>query len=191
MVVTTPLGDVTAVNGYTYLTTAVGQPAFGGTIACMNEAEQNYLIAAVADNSAGIVWGGFGTETWVRSTTDGATNTVEIVNILGDNGGTPYAAQLCADYEVDSQGHTPCQSGNTCYTDWFLPASHNLTTSGQLNCLYSNRDAIGGFSTSEPYWGSTEADYVNVWRQSFNSGQEGITIKDDPQRVRCVRSFTP
>ncbi len=36
------------------------------------------------------------------------------------------------------------------YPDWFLPAG------AQLNCLYINRAAIGGFSLIN-YWSSTEA----------------------------------
>jgi hypothetical protein len=178
VVVTTPNGDVTAQQGYTYLATAVGQRASGGTIACLDDTDQDYLIAAVTDNGVDFVWGGFGTTTNASSTTDGATNTAIIIQILGDNGGTPYAAQLCADYEVDSQGNTPCQSGNICYTDWFLPAVL------QLQCIYGNRDAVGGFSTTDHYWSSTENDSFEAWGTY-------LTIKDSPQRVRCVRSFAP
>lgn len=189
VVITTPSDSATDTNGYTYLTTAVGQSAYGGTIACLNGGLNN-LIAATADNSTSIEWGGFGTTTNATSTTDGAANTSTILSVLGANGGTPYAAQLCSNYEVDSQGNTPCESGNTCYNDWFLPAGNNATPSGQLNCLYTNRVAIGGFSVVF-YLSSTELDANNGWLQRFASGGQGNVSKNDPRYVRCVRAFTP
>jgi hypothetical protein len=189
VVVTTPSGTATLVSGFTYQATAVGQSAYGGKIACLNGGLNN-LIAATADNSSGIVWGGTGTTTTATSTTNGAANTSAIVNALGINGGTPYAAKLCSDYEVDSQSNSPCQTGNTCYNDWFLPAGNNALTSGQLSCLYTNRVAIGGFS-SVGYWSSTEDSANNAWYQSFSNGVQSNAFKSDTLRVRCVRAFTP
>jgi hypothetical protein len=188
VVITTPSGSGTKTNGYTYATTAVGQSAYGGTIACLNTG--NNLIAATADNSTSIQWGGFGTTTGATSTTNGATNTATIVTVVGANGGTPYAAQLCSNYEIDSQGNTPCESGNTCYNDWFLPAGNNTGVSGQLNCLYTNQATIGGFA-SAVYWSSTEADANYAWRQSFSGGGQGGDRKKNNRRVRCVRGFIP
>jgi IPT/TIG domain len=193
VVINTPAGGATLANGYTYVATAVGQPAFGGTIACLNTG--NNLIAATADNSTAIAWGGFGTAigAGAQSDTDGASNTTAIVTALGSNGGTPYAAQLCNDFEVDSQGNTPCQAGNTCYVDWFLPAGNNLTPAGQLNCLFTNRAAIGGFAFVG-YWSSTEFSgdpTGSAWVQSFFAGGQVDGIKSLSLRVRCVRAFNP
>ena len=198
VVITTPLGTGTKTNGFTYVTTAVGQPAYGGTIACLRTG--NNLIAATADNSAGIQWGGFGTNVpSAESPTDGATNTANIVNCLTTGGAAPcaggtdpstYAAGICSEYAVDSQGNTPCQSGNTCYSDWFLPAGNNTGTDGQLNCLYDNRDAIEGFA-SATYWSSTELFASNAWSQDFSGGGQNLGDKDLNQGVRCVRGFTP
>lgn len=189
VVLTTPSGSATQTNVYTYTTTAVGQSAYGGTIACLNGGLNN-LIAATADNSASIEWGGFGTSTSTTSNTDGVMNTTTIVTTLGTNGGTPYAAQLCSDYAIDSQGNTPCESGNTCYNDWFLPAGNNTAASGQLNCLYTNQVAIGGFA-SDVYWSSTEEDALGTWLQDFSGGFQFFGNKDNNRRVRCVRGFTP
>ncbi len=194
VVIDTPAGGATLTNGYTYLATAVGQSSGGGTIACLNGGLNN-LIAATADNSTAIEWGGFGTAigSGAQSVTDGAANTAAIVAGLGNNGGTPYAAQLCTDYEVDSQGNTPCQAGNTCYNDWFLPAGNNVTVTGQLNCLFANRAAIGGFAAGF-YWSSTEfsGDPVSgAWMQDFNNGSQFTGTKSFAHRVRCVRGFTP
>jgi len=195
VVIDTPAGGATLTNGYTYVATAVGQAAFGGTIACLNGVSNNNLIAATADNSTSIEWGGFGTVVGAgaQSNTDGASNTADIVASLGDNGGTPYAAQLCNDFEVDSQGNTPCQARNTCYDDWFLPAGNNSTPTGQLHCLFTNRVAIGGFA-DDFYWSSTEfsgSPTGNAWVQDFSDGLQGIGNKNLNLRVRCVRAFTP
>jgi hypothetical protein len=187
VVITAPQGTATLTNGYTYLTTAVGQSSGGGVIACLNTGLNN-LIAATADISTGIQWGGPGTTTNATSTTNGAANTTTIVNALG--AGTGYAAGLCSNYQVDSQGNTPCQPGNTCYTDWFLPAGNNTGASGQLNCLYANRVVVGGFSAAF-YWSSTEDNAVSAWSQNFGNGLEGLVIKVNPWRARCVRAFTP
>jgi hypothetical protein len=193
VVIDTPAGGATLANGYTYVTTAVGQPAFGGTIACLNGGLNN-LITATANNSNSIKWGGFGTAigATAQSDTDGAGNTTAIVTALGNNGGVPYAAQLCNDFVVDSQGNTPCQAGNTCYDDWFLPAGNNFTPAGQLTCLFTNRAAIGGFDGV--YLSSTEFSgdpTVSVWDQFFGDGNQSVANKDFDRRVRCVRAFTP
>ncbi len=192
VVITVPAGSATLTNGYTYLATSVGQPAFGGVIAALNGGLNN-LIAATADNSTGIVWSGVGTATNAQSTTDGASNTATIVAMLGNNGGVPYAAQVCSNFEVDSQANTPCQAGNTCYNDWFLPAGSNLTASGQLNALFVNQAAIGGFAGAF-YWSSTEyvgAPLADAFAQGFANGLEGFSGKVNALRVRCVRTFTP
>ena len=200
VVITTPSGSATDTNGYTYLTTAVGQSAYGGVVACLNGGVNN-LVAATADNPASsIQWGGFGTTTNATSTTDGATNTATIVNCLTTTagGGCPgnisintYAAGVCSTYEVDSLGHTPCQTGNTCYnTGWFLPAGNNTGASGQLNCLYTNQVAIGGFASAF-YWSSTEFDAFSAWIQDFSGGGQLFGSKDSTNQVRCVRGFIP
>jgi hypothetical protein len=186
VVLTSPGGSATLTNGFTYVATAVGQSAYGGVIAGLNGGLQN-LIATTAENSGGVEWGGFGTVTNAQSDADGGANTTTIVNGLGNNGGIPYAAQVCSEYEVDSQGNTPCQAGNTCYDDWFLPARD------QLNLMYTNRVAIGGFNIV-PYATSTEDTgdpSVRYWLQSFLDGTTSTGLKDAHGRVRCVRAFTP
>lgn len=187
VVITTPGGSATKTNGFTYATTAVGQSAYGGTIACLNGSLNN-LIAATADNSTGIQWSGSASITNATSTTDGATNTATIVTALGAD--STYAAGLCSNYEVDSQGNTPCESGNTCYNDWFLPAGNNTGSSGQLQCLYDNRIAISGFD-SVMYWSSTEINTSFAWFLDFNDGGQSGDGKRSTYRVRCVRAFTP
>lgn len=185
VVIIKPSGSGTKTNGYTYLTTAVGQSAYGGTIACLN-GDLNNLIAATTDQGR-IAWDDF-TITEATSTTDGATNTAIIVATLGSS--STYAAGLCSNYEVDSQSNTPCESGNTCYNDWFLPAGNNTGASGQLNCLYTNKIAIGGLNGAF-YWSSTEFNSDSAWVQNFSNGGQNNFNKRSTYTVRCVRAFTP
>lgn len=186
VVITTASGSGTNTNAYTYLTTAVGQSAYGGTIACLNGGLNN-LIAATADNSAGIAWGNGVVSTPITSLTDGAANTIAIVALFGQGSG--YAAPLCFNYEVDSQGNSPCVSGNACYDDWFLPAGNNTTSSGQLNCLYTNRAVLN--VANAIYWSSTRDLTSNSFSQSLDTGIESAPSSTTSLRVRCVRAFTP
>ena|SRR3990167_127510 len=197
VVITTPNGTATLTNGYTYQTTAVGQSSGGGIIACLNEG--NNLIAATADNNTGIVWGGYGTNVPnAESTTDGATNTTNIVNCLTNGEGgcvggialDTYAAGICSAYAVDSQGNSPCQTGNTCYDNWFLPAGNNDGESGQLQCLYTNKTAIGGLDGNF-YWSSTEESENHAWFKNFFFGGQFYSDKVNLFRIRCVRGLTP
>lgn len=188
VVIDTPAGPASLVDGYTFEPTAVGQIAFGGTIAALNGGFEN-LIAAAVDNSTGIEWGRFGivVGAGAQSNNNGASNTVAIVAALGNNGGTPFAAQQCNAFEVDSQGNTPCQAGNACYDDWFLPSRD------QLNALYTNRLAIGEFS-GDLYWSSTEYSddpILSAWTQRFHNGTSGLLDKRISIRARCVRTFLP
>ena len=199
VMITTPNGPETYTDGYTYETTAVGQPAFGGTIACLNGG-LNDLIAARADNSPGIPWG---VQKYIEaiSTSDGAANTVKIVDCLTNSIGctnppTPigidtYAAGICSTYEVDSQGNTPCKPENACYDDWFLPAVSAFGAPTQLNCLYANQAEIGGFTTSEDYWSSTEFGGDEAYIQGFGSGLIFEQNKLVSEHTRCVSVFTP
>ena len=146
----------------------------------------NNLIAATADNSTGIGWGGFGTAVGpgAQSDTDGASNTAAVGATLGAG---VYAAQLCSTYQVDSQGNTPCQAGNTCYNDWFLPARN------QLAALYTNRVAVGGFANAL-YWSSTESSaspLTDAWINDFSIGNPVTIPKTQNLQTRCVRVFTP
>ena len=185
VVIDTPAGGATLVNGYTYETTAVGQAVQGGTIACLNGGLQN-LIASSSDNSSGMEFGGSGVAVGVtaQSDSDGASNSAAIITSVGVGS---YAASLCDSFEVDSQGNTPCQVGNICYNDWFLPAKD------QLGCLYSNNGAIGGFG-GILYWTSTESaatPEMFSWVNSFHNGMPQLSIKNVLNSVRCVRSFVP
>jgi hypothetical protein len=93
------------------------------------------------------------------------TNAIVAQNVAG----TTYAAGLARSY-------------NGGYTDWYLPSMD------ELNKLYLNRTAIGGFAASY-YWSSSEFDNDRVWCLDFNSNYSEPSYKDITWRVRAVRSF--
>ncbi len=160
---------------------AIGDPADGGKLACMN-GNPNNLVVPAADNSTGIEWDPDTTDPTTNATsiTDGSGNTDKIVAVYG----TPrsaYAAGICQRYAATG-GY---------WSGWFLPAGNNTTLAGQLNCLYNNKAAIGGFF-EENYWSSTEVSASNAWRQSFGTGVQASRNKISNQyRVRCARALTP
>ena len=160
----------------------IGEAWEGGVIYALDPSGTSGSVAATADNSTGIEWGGLGTITNASSNTDGAANTATIVATLGAGS---YAANFCAEYEVDSAGNSPCQVGNACYNDWSLPARN------ELDALYQQSAAVGGFAAGF-YWSSTEssvAPATNAWLESFASGTQVMANKNLTERVRCVRHF--
>jgi hypothetical protein len=70
------------------------------------------------------------------------------------------------------------------YSDWYLPSKD------ELNALYTNRVAIGGFTEGEPFWTSTEYNDLSAWYQYFFDGSQGTFSKlSSTYRVRAIRSF--
>jgi len=141
------------------------------------------LIAAMADQMSyppGIQWatqpnwgisvpGALGTAIGT-----GAANTDAI--IAQNGAGTSYAAGLARAYTGGG------------YTDWFLPSLD------ELNTLYLNRIAIGGFETTTYpfYWSSSQgADGAyDAWGQGFEDGYQFYYYnKVNSLRMRAVRAF--
>ena len=70
------------------------------------------------------------------------------------------------------------------HIDWYLPAMN------ELNVLYTNRTAIGGFQTvvASWYWSATEYVTNGAARvQRFTDGTQNISSKNNSMIVRCVR----
>jgi hypothetical protein len=138
--------------------------------------ETHGLIAATADQSELIQWyNGSYTETCATATAlgTGQANTTTIVN---SQGGRSYAAKLCDDYTKTDTG-TGVE-----YDDWFLPSKD------ELNILYQNRTAVGGFSVAF-YWSSSELNSSSAYCQTFSNGNQYYRSKDNELRVRPVRAF--
>jgi hypothetical protein len=132
------------------------------------------LIAATADQGTGIIrWHDLTTTNIAGATGTaigtGLSNTQAIIN-ASQQASTSYAAGL-------ARAHT---GGG--YTDWCLPSKD------ELNKLYLNRSAIGGFAAGG-YWSSTEKDNERAWYHHFNWGFQDGNGKGSSLFVRAIRAF--
>lgn len=172
----------------------VGQEAMGGVVFYVDSTGQHGLIAARADNNGGsaITWRNTTNLLTGTSGSDGIfagiKNNAQIMAIQIPDGSNNFAAKVCADYRIQSDGATACTdpgaAGDTCYADWYLPSKF------ELNQLYLQRNVVGGFGPFG-YWSSTESDAVNAWGQDIfdGGGSQGAVNKNFNFRVRCVRAF--
>ncbi len=140
------------------------------------------MYTTAADESNGAHWGTYNFNTGSTSNVTGRANSADVYAHVQagdgiynpDDGYTPNASVLCE--ELSAHGHT----------DWYLPAQD------ELNVLYTNRAAIGGFNTSGSftagyYWSSTELDGTQARFQRFSDGYQFNNPKDNGLTVRCVR----
>jgi hypothetical protein len=166
-------------DGTTAKTPAIGDSYQGGKVAYILQlGDPGYvdggihgLIAAPSDQSAGQQWGCYGTTISGADGTaigTGNQNTIDIVTGCTTAG---IAAKLCYDLTLNG------------YTDWYLPSKD------ELNKLYLNKVAIGGFANVN-YWSSSEHDNLTAWSQLFiNGSQDYNSAKNNTSYVRAVRSF--
>jgi len=159
------IGDVYQGGKVAYIL-QVGDPGYDATI-------QKGLIAATSDQSTGIRWyNGSYTSTGATGTAigTGLSNTNTIIASQGATA-TSYAAGLARAHNGGG------------YTDWYLPSKD------ELNKLYTNKTAIGGFA-SNGYWSSTELDANDAWEQDFLFGNKFNFVKYYPFYVRAIRAFS-
>jgi hypothetical protein len=67
-----------------------------------------------------------------------------------------------------------------------------VPTKGELNALFNNRAAIGGFNVtgSNPagwYWSSSRSYYGNAWAQRFSDGNQNNNNRNNNSSLRLVR----
>ncbi len=156
----------------------VGTSYGGGVIAYLlqsgdigyDPSVQHGLIAATSDQSTGVRWyNGSSTITYATGTVI-ATGLSNTMAIIANQGAGSYAATVARSYTGGG------------FTDWYLPSKD------ELNKLYINKTAIGGFSSAY-YWSSSEFNTSAAWIQNFNSGGQGNDFKVSANYVRAVRAF--
>ena len=139
---------------------------------------QHGLIATTSNQSTGIQWyNGVNTNTEAAGTAigTGLSNTNKIIVSQLNTGS--YPAKLCADYSLNVNG--------VVYDDWYLPSRD------ELDQLYLNRAAIGGFDPNGNYWSSTDNidDPTRAWAQDFRYGNANLPNKSYTNYVRAIRAF--
>lgn len=140
------------------------------------------MYTTAADQSSSAYWGTYSYATGATSTVTGKANSAAVYAHVQagdgssnpDDGATPNAFVLCE--ELSTSGHD----------DWYLPALD------ELNVLYTNKTAIGGFNISDSYpagyyWSSSELDDYSPRIQRFSIGTQTNGGKYDVFPVRCVR----
>jgi len=132
------------------------------------------MYATPADAPGGYQWAPE-TVTPMESCTDGTPGTASScrtgranTSLLAGLAGPFEAADYCDG--LSAHGHD----------DWYLPAQD------ELDVLYDNRGAIGGFSTGW-YWSSSDMEMEEARVQRFSTGEQNSDHKDEYHRVRCVR----
>lgn len=158
----------------------IGQEYKGGIIAYILQSadpgfipgELHGLIATKNDLLSGAEWGCY---TKIITGADGlrlGTGKQNTIDIIAGCSSSGIAARLCEDLIQDG------------YSDWYLPSKD------ELNKLYLNRVAIGGFNSGkENYWSSSEGTFDDAWIQNFNTGGQTNPRKDNIFAVRAIRSF--
>jgi hypothetical protein len=135
------------------------------------------IIAAPTDQSIGTSWGCWGTTLAGADGTALGTGAQNTLDILAGCGTAGIAARICDDLVLNG------------YSDWYLPSRDELYK------LYLNKNAIGGFTTTNYayYWSSSEYNIsysmYNSWAQDFDLALQYGDTKSNNRRVRAIRAF--
>ena len=198
-------------NGTTLCAVGVQGPG-GGTIVYVDSTNEmpgyDYLEAAPADASTGVVWSTTvekcGTAAGTSCQTSFLSDAGTALGYIGLGTGRAATATIVARHNAGDVAKASYAAGvadaytTSTASDWFLPSKDELNEV----CKYArntNQDAgastvcsggtlRGGFAAGF-YWSSSEYYAGNAWFQFFSSGGQGSNFKNIAYYVRPVRAF--
>lgn len=153
----------------------------------------DYMEAAPADASTGVAWATATTSCRLLADTSCQlaflTTSGESLNFLALGTGRAATAEIVARHDELGVARNLYAAGvANAYTtatasDWFLPSSD------ELNQMFVNRVAIGGFAFNI-YWSSSErAESSALAQLFFSNGDRGFNTKSGVRYMRPVRAF--
>ena len=151
---------------------AIGAAEADGSIYAGTDGINNLCVTA-SDDSTGISWND-GAHLHLLSGATNALDGLANTNLLAASvdAASPYeAARLCSNLVRHNK------------SDWYLPSQVELLI------IEVNRAAIGGFTTPQDYWSSTESTDEQAWAVYFG-GLPKLSTEDKDKNdhyIRCVR----
>lgn len=142
-------------------------------------------------------------QTNCNGSNDGACNSNNILDFPGYGTGANYAAGVCYQ-SIDSAGNSPCQFGNSCFSDWYLPSICEMDDQfiypDSQSCLstQSMQSNINTLLQFDNFWSSTEYSLLpleGAFVEHFNPGASSGTSSPFFKTsftigVWCVRHLT-
>jgi hypothetical protein len=176
--------NICGVNGTTAC--EVGQQGPGGGVVFMTPSTLGNTTGLFYE-AAPSTWyspSGDPTSAWCSNTNNllGVASTLIGAGAMDGANKTAVMLGVCTSGAANLADAYSATVNDVVYGDWFLPSK------GELNQMYVNKVAVGGFSTGG-YWSSSEYDANLAWVQAFYLGGWDNGIKGTSFFVRPVRAF--
>lgn len=182
------------INELPIITHHIGEVFQGGMVFYVDSSQQHGLMVSLSDIGDAVEWrNGEGgdriTNAQAQGLGSGEANTRLIISEQTiDQQEGPFAALTAANYQISSDGKSPCPSTMnvtfTCYGGWYLPSLYELVL------LSSSLKHLGlGEIKDELYWSSTESDTTQAWLVDFARGEPQVRDKATPAHIRAIHAF--
>jgi hypothetical protein len=176
--------NICGVNGTTAC--EVGQQGPGGGVVFMTPSTLGNTTGLFYE-AAPSTWyspSGDPTSAWCSNTNNllGVASTLIGAGAMDGANKTAVMLGVCTSGAANLADAYSATVNDVVYGDWFLPSK------GELNQMYVNKSAIGGF-TSNWHWSSSEFGDGSASIQDFNSGLQDYYGKLITFSVRPVRAF--